>query len=61
MMKYPKYKDSKIAWLRDIPEHWEVESFKNILTERNEKNNPVKNFVNPAPISTPLQSTTNFL
>lgn len=42
MIKYPKYKDSEIAWLREIPEHWGIESFKNILTERNEKNNPVK-------------------
>lgn len=42
MIKYPKYKDSGIAWLREIPEHWGIESFKNILTERNEKNNPVK-------------------
>jgi type I restriction enzyme, S subunit len=38
---YTKYKPSNIAWLGDIPEHWEVESFKNILTERNEKNNPI--------------------
>lgn len=42
MIKYLKYKDSGIAWLREIPEHWRIESFKNILTERNEKNNPVK-------------------
>nr|WP_199000916.1 restriction endonuclease subunit S [Flavobacterium sp. ASV13] len=39
---YTKYKLSNIAWLGDIPEHWEVLSFKNILTERNEKNNPIK-------------------
>lgn len=39
---YTKYKPSGITWLRDIPEHWKVESFKNILTERNEKNNPIK-------------------
>ena len=39
---YTKYKPSSIAWLGDIPEHWEVESLKNILTERNEKNNPIK-------------------
>jgi type I restriction enzyme, S subunit len=42
MKKYLEYKDSGIAWLREIPEHWGIESFKNILTERNEKNNPVK-------------------
>lgn len=39
---YSKYKLSGIEWLGDIPEHWEVESLKNILTERNEKNNPIK-------------------
>lgn len=37
-----KYKNSGSTWLGDIPEHWEVLSFKNILTERNEKNNPIK-------------------
>lgn len=41
MKPYTKYKPSGIAWLGDIPEHWEVESFKNILTERNEKNDPI--------------------
>jgi type I restriction enzyme S subunit len=42
MKKYEKYKNSGVAWLGEIPEHWEVESFKNILIERNEKNNPIK-------------------
>lgn len=28
--KYPKYKDSHIAWLGQIPEHWEVRKFKYI-------------------------------
>ena len=27
---YPLYKDSAIAWLGDVPEHWEVYQFKNI-------------------------------
>lgn len=39
---YEKYKDSDIAWLEMIPEHWKIISFKNILKERNEKNDPVK-------------------
>ncbi len=39
---YTKFKPSGIAWLGEIPEHWEVLSFKNILTERNEKNNPIR-------------------
>jgi type I restriction enzyme S subunit len=42
MKKYPKYKNSGIAWLGEIPENWNVEAFKNILTERNEKNAPIK-------------------
>ena len=40
--KYQAYKDSGVTWLGDIPVHWEVESFKNILTERNEKNQPIR-------------------
>ncbi|MBK7227018.1 MAG: hypothetical protein IPH96_17005 [Saprospiraceae bacterium] len=39
---YTTYKPSGIAWLGDIPEHWEILSFKNILTERNEKNDPIR-------------------
>jgi len=39
---YKKYKDSNISWLREIPEHWEIVSFKNILVERTEKNYPIK-------------------
>jgi len=40
--KYPKYKESGIEWLGEIPEHWEQKRLKAILQERNEKNNPVK-------------------
>lgn len=42
MKKYDNYKNSGVEWLGEIPEHWEVESFKNILSERNEKNDPIK-------------------
>ena len=42
MKKYPDYKNSSITWLGKIPKHWRIESFKNILTERNEKNNPIR-------------------
>lgn len=42
LKSYEKYKSSGIEWLGEIPEHWQVESLKNILTERNEKNNPIK-------------------
>lgn len=37
-----KLKDSGVQWIGQIPEHWKVESLKNILTERNEKNDPIK-------------------
>lgn len=36
-----KFKDSGVQWIGQIPEHWKVESLKNILTERNEKNDPI--------------------
>jgi type I restriction enzyme S subunit len=42
MKKYDQYKNSGVEWLGEIPEHWRVESFKNILTERNQKNDPIK-------------------
>lgn len=40
--KYPVYKNSGIQWLGKIPEHWKIESFRNILKERNEKNHPIR-------------------
>ena len=39
--KYSAYKNSGIQWLGEIPEHWKIESFRNILNERNEKNHPI--------------------
>lgn len=36
------YKNSGIEWIGDIPEEWKVESFKNVLVERNKKNNPIE-------------------
>ncbi|MGO4771110.1 restriction endonuclease subunit S [Flavobacterium sp. W22_SRS_FK3] len=42
MKKYDQYKNSGVEWLGEIPEHWEIKSFKNILIERNEKNQPIK-------------------
>lgn len=35
-------KDSGVEWIGEIPETWNIISFKNIMKERNEKNNPVK-------------------
>jgi len=28
LKKYPKYKDSGIEWIREIPEHWESTKIK---------------------------------
>lgn len=35
-------KDSGVDWVGKVPENWKVESFKNILVERNKKNNPIE-------------------
>jgi type I restriction enzyme, S subunit len=40
--QYTNYKDCDLIWLNKIPEHWEINSFRNILDERNEKNSPIK-------------------
>jgi len=42
--KYPKYKNSGIEWLGEIPEHWEVRRLKYIFDFHNEENkekNPI--------------------
>ncbi len=41
--RYDKYKDSGIAWIGEIPEHWEVTSFKRKITINNGKD--YKNFL----------------
>lgn len=35
-------KNSGIDWIGNIPEHWKITPFKFVMTERNEKNIPVK-------------------
>lgn len=35
--RYDRYKDSGIAWIGEIPEHWEVTSFKRKITINNGK------------------------
>lgn len=35
--RYEKYKDSGIAWIGEIPEHWEITSFKRKITINNGK------------------------
>lgn len=37
MKRYPKYKDSGIQWLGQIPEHWETRKIAELFTERREK------------------------
>ncbi|WP_417129486.1 restriction endonuclease subunit S [Phocaeicola sp.] len=41
--RYNKYKDSGIAWIGEIPEHWEITSFKRKITINNGKD--YKNFL----------------
>lgn len=37
--RYDKYKDSGIAWIGEIPEHWKVKKLKNICSQTNIKEN----------------------
>lgn len=37
-----KMKDSRIEWIGQIPEEWEIKRLKAVLCERNESNNPIK-------------------
>ncbi|WP_201790309.1 restriction endonuclease subunit S [Campylobacter devanensis] len=37
-----EFKDSGIAWIGQIPKHWEIKRLKFILNERKENNKPVK-------------------
>ncbi len=39
---YPKYKNSYIPWIGEVPEHWDVLALARLLKERKEKNSPVK-------------------
>ena len=34
---YPEYKDSGVAWLGDVPEHWEVQRIKTLFREKDER------------------------
>lgn len=40
--KYPRYKDSGVEWLGEVPIGWDIRRLKTILQERKEKNSPVK-------------------
>ena len=35
-------KDTKIKWLGEIPDSWQLKKIKYVLQERIEKNNPVR-------------------
>ena len=39
---YPAYKDSGVEWLGKVPERWEVVPLSRALTQRKEKNDPIK-------------------
>jgi len=39
--RYDKYKDSGIAWIGEIPEHWGLTLVKSIFNRRTKKNNPI--------------------
>lgn len=39
--RYYKYKDSDIAWIGEIPEHWNLALVKSIFNRRTKKNNPI--------------------
>lgn len=38
MNNYESYKKTDIAWLKEIPSHWEIENISHIFEERKEKN-----------------------
>lgn len=37
MKRYPKYKDSGVPWLGQVPAHWEIKRCKHYLRERNQR------------------------
>ncbi len=39
--RYDKYKDSGVAWIGEIPEHWCLALVKSIFNRRTKKNNPI--------------------
>ena len=38
MKQYPKYKDSGVSWIGEIPEHWKIKRIKVLFFENKEKN-----------------------
>ena len=37
MKQYPKYKDSGVSWIGEIPEHWKKARYKDVLSIQDEK------------------------
>ncbi len=45
VLAYPRheaYKDSGVDWIGDVPAGWKIKTIKAVLTERKEKNDPIK-------------------
>ena len=42
LLPYPKYKDSGLPWLGQVPEHWELMRMKHLFAERSIKGHPDK-------------------
>lgn len=43
LQKYPKYKNSGVEWIENIPSHWEVKKFKRVFYEIKKRSNPELN------------------
>jgi len=41
--KYSEYKKTNLDWLTEVPAHWNIQSCRGVLTNRNEKNKPLIN------------------
>lgn len=44
MKSYPKYKDSGVEWLKDIPSHWEVKRVKHSVKLRTEQTEQMERY-----------------
>ena len=40
---YSEYKKTNVDWLTEVPAHWNIQSCRGVLTERNERNDPLIN------------------
>ncbi len=41
--KYSEYKKTNVEWLTEVPAHWNIQSCRGVLTDRNERNEPLIN------------------